>query len=365
MKTQSKLLILVASLLLTAALAACSVPGSPVLDLKGSSWQVIEINGQAVSENIDLTANFSEDGQIAGNAACNQYFSDYTQDGSSLTFGMIGMTKMMCSDAGLMETESAFAQALESVQRFEEKGEIIRLLDADGKVVLVFGQPRPAPVLDQTSWQLTDLNGLALPLGVEITLEFGDGQITGKAACNSFFAGYTQDNYNLTITQVGGTEMYCDGLMDYESATYEALALVKTFELKNDVLRLKDASGVAILVYGAPQSAPNLAGTNWKVISVGEVQVAEGMEVTMLFQDAGIGGNSACNSYFADYTQDGASLTFGNAGSTMMYCEGEGIMAMETTFLSSLEKVRSFRFELGNLVFSDENGQTVIVLAPQ
>jgi heat shock protein HslJ len=349
-------------LALAASLAACSAPGAPVLDLKGTSWQVIEINGEAVPASAEVTANFSPEGQVNGKAACNRYFADYTQNGSALTFGMVGMTKMMCAEEGLMETEAAFAQALATVARFEEAGDQLRLLAASGQVVLVLGQPQPAPALDKTSWQLIALNGESLPVGIEITLQFSDGQASGRAACNSFFAEYTQQGFDLTFGAVGGTEMYCEGLMDEESAVYAALAAVTSFELKDDTLTLRDAAGTALLVYGAPQPAASLAGTLWKVKWVGEREVPAALEMTMQFEDGRIAGKASCNNYFADYTQEGESLQFGMAGATMMYCEGEGIMDLETAFLKNLELVRSFRFELGRLVLLGENGEYLLVL---
>ena len=363
MKIQSKFSLFLLFALLAAAFAACSAPGSPVLDLKGTSWQVVEINGQAVSDKMEVTASFGDAGQVTGKAACNQYFADYTQDGSSLKFGPAGMTEMLCMDEALMQTQSAFGSALAAVERFEEDGKQIRLLDGEGKAVLVLDQPRPAPTLEKTSWQLTELNGQMVPVGVMITLSFAEGRATGKAACNNYFTGYTQDNDSLTFSQVGGTEMYCEGLMDYESATYEALAKVKSFTLKNDVLSLLDENGSAVLIYGAPQEAPNLSGTAWRVKMVGELQVAEGLEVTMKFEDGRISGKASCNGYGAGYTQDGSKLSFGLAESTLMYCDGEGVMDTEQAFLGGLEKVRSFQFEMGNLVLLDENGALVMLLA--
>jgi len=362
MKFQVKLFTMFVILILTPVLAACAASGGSVLDLKGTNWQVIEINGEIISEEMDVTASFGDDGRIAGKAACNQYFADYTQDGANLTFGMVGMTKMMCSDSGLMETEAAFSQALVSVVRLEGDINQVRLLDSSGKTMLVLAQPRPAAALDKTSWQLIELQGQSLPVGVVITIEFADGQASGRAACNSFFAGYTQDNYNLSFSQVGGTEMYCEGLMDYESATYNALSQVAKFTLKNDILTMLDAGGTALLVYSTPQAAPALEGTSWKAIMVGEQQIPEDREVTMVFENGNVGGTSACNSYSASYTQDGGSLKFGMAAVTMMYCDGEGVMDLEQTFLAGLDKVRSFQFEMGNLVLLDENGQYLVVL---
>ncbi|MDR7131439.1 heat shock protein HslJ [Algoriphagus sp. 4150] len=49
-------------------------------------------------------------------------------------------------------------------------------------------------------------------------------------------------------------------------------------------------------------------------------------------------GNNSCNGYSADFTLNGAEISFGEPGpTTMMYC-GEG----ESTFLNTMEKVNRY-----------------------
>ncbi|MGM0688802.1 MAG: META domain-containing protein [Bacillota bacterium] len=103
--------------------------------------------------------------------------------------------------------------------------------------------------MDGTEWHLTEMNGATLPEDVEITIAFSEGQISGQSACNRYFAGYTQEGTKLTFDPAGSSQMYCEGLMDYENEYLQSLADVKSFELSGDNLKLLDQAGNAILVF--------------------------------------------------------------------------------------------------------------------
>jgi len=105
------------------------------------------------------------------------------------------------------------------------------------------------PDLDGTEWGLSEMNGEALPGDVDINITFSEGQVSGQSACNRYFAEYTQDGSKLSIGLAGSTQMYCEGLMDYETDYLQALAEVESFELSGDSLKLLDQAGNAILVF--------------------------------------------------------------------------------------------------------------------
>lgn len=217
--------------------------------------------------------------------------------------------------------------------------------------------------LDGSAWQLITLNGKKLPIYIQISLEFKDGQAGGKAPCNGYGAGYTQKGSTLTFEPAISTLMYCDGVMEYESEYLAAFGAVKSFALENDQLSLLDESGAVVLAFDKPQ-APVLEGSSWQVTQVGDTSVPETMEITLSFRDGEISGRAACNSYFASYSQQAKQLTFGAAGATKMFCNEAGVMEMETAFLNSLAQVRSFEIQMGGLVLLDGEGAAVIYLRP-
>ena len=224
--------------------------------------------------------------------------------------------------------------------------------------------PAAAPDLNGTEWQLYELNGEKLPLYVQITLSFKDGQAGGQGACNGYGAGYVQDGSKLALEPAVSTMMYCEGVMEYEADYLAAFSKVKSFRLENDTLSLLDESGAVVLVFGKPQAAPALDGSTWKAIQVGETLVPEGVEVSLSFAGGEVTGKAACNGYFASYTQEGSQLSITNAGATEMFCMEEGIMELEQAFLGSLPNVRSFQIQMGGLALLDESGAALIYLKP-
>jgi heat shock protein HslJ len=111
------------------------------------------------------------------------------------------------------------------------------------------GSGGEAPDLDGTEWGLFEMNGEAIPEDMEITIAFSEGQINGQSACNRYFAGYTQEGNTLTFDQAGSSNMFCEGLMDFEGEYLLALSEVKSFEVNDDTLSLKNESGEATLVF--------------------------------------------------------------------------------------------------------------------
>ena len=69
--------------------------------------------------------------------------------------------------------------------------------------------------------------------------------------------------------------------------------------------------------------------------------VPEGVLVTLEMLEGQASGTGGCNNYFTTYILDGASVTFGPIGSTLMVCEGAG-GDVETAYLANLALVASW-----------------------
>jgi len=210
------------------------------IELDGTSWTLIRMDGKAVSADAEATLGFAE-GQVSGIAFCNRFFGPYELDGDALSFGMLGSTMMACQD---MEREGEYADNLV-------------LTDADGNAVLVFSPAKQA-ALEGTVWHLTGYNtGSAissLTLDTEVTATLTDGQIEGSAGCNTYFASYALDGSHIEIGPVANTEMYCmepEGVMDQEMDYLATLAAADTYEIARDTLTIFDAEGTRLLTYVA------------------------------------------------------------------------------------------------------------------
>lgn len=117
-----------------------------------------------------------------------------------------------------------------------------------------------------------------------------------------------------------------------------------------------------VLVTGLDARDP-IVGVRWTLASFepdGAPALADA-PATLLIEDGKAGGTTGCNSYFAGVSLglDGA-VSFGPAGSTMMYCEGA--MDQEQGFLETLAAVDSYRLTAdGELVLSGPAGELVFV----
>lgn len=132
MKTYKTLLIL--GLVFVFALAACgNAVDTP--DLEGTSWLLIEINGQPVLPGSDPTLNF-EDESIGGYGSCNTFGGEYQVENGKLTFSNIFSTLMYCEDTS--DQEMAYFGALEEAASYQVEDGNLQILNAAGQVVLTF-----------------------------------------------------------------------------------------------------------------------------------------------------------------------------------------------------------------------------------
>jgi len=85
-----------------------------------------------------LTATFTADGQVGGNAGCNSYSGPYKLDGTSLTVGPLASTMKAC-DQAIMDQETQFLTALQTPTTVETSGAIVTLRAASGATQVVLG----------------------------------------------------------------------------------------------------------------------------------------------------------------------------------------------------------------------------------
>ena len=124
--------------LMAFVLASCS--SGDEVNFDGTEWALTSLNGSSPIEGASFTMVFSE-GQVSGKSGCNSYFSDYTQDGESLSISVLGSTLMACIEpAGLMDQETEFQSVLKDVDSFSVEGNLLRLETPDGLFLLFEAQ---------------------------------------------------------------------------------------------------------------------------------------------------------------------------------------------------------------------------------
>ena len=109
--------------------------GDPAELLQGGAWEVVEIEGKAVSDPARTTIDFAPEGRLAGIAACNRYFGSYALSGEGLRLSPLGATKMAC-EPGAMDEERRFIEAAGRVDAFAIATDGSLRLLAGGRVLM-------------------------------------------------------------------------------------------------------------------------------------------------------------------------------------------------------------------------------------
>jgi heat shock protein HslJ len=207
--------------------------------------------------------------------------------------------------------------------------------------------------------------------GTEITLSFDEeGRIAGSAGVNSYFTSYEVSGNALTFGTIGTTMMAGpEDAMKQESTFLKLLSETTAFSGVGDELKLWDANGTVLLVFTkvVPPAPESLTGTTWILDSYNGgngaiVSVITGTEISLsLNKDNEISGSAGCNTYFGSYETDGAALSFGMIGATLMFCdEPKGTMEQETAYLNLLEIAAYYGITGDQLVVEDAEGTVIL-----
>jgi heat shock protein HslJ len=110
--------------------------------LEGTTWNLTGWNPgtglYSLVLNTEITMELA-DGEVSGSAGCNHYFSSYTLEENTLSFGLVGSTEMYCTDPkGVMEQEKGYLQVLSQVRSYEIFGEDLTMFAADGTRLLKY-----------------------------------------------------------------------------------------------------------------------------------------------------------------------------------------------------------------------------------
>ena len=110
--------------------------------LVGTTWglESLALATDAVSSPVagtDVTLEFLDDGSAAGSGGCNSFHTTYAVDGASIGFDPVASTRMAC-EPEVMSQETAVFGALESAASFDVEGDVLTLLDADGRFLVSF-----------------------------------------------------------------------------------------------------------------------------------------------------------------------------------------------------------------------------------
>jgi len=170
--------------------------------LLGTSWTATDLlyaddnELKPVLENTPATLIFSNDNTASGYAGCNQIFGDVVISSTTLEFGEVTQTMMMCFGA-IDDQERAFNSAVfrESVRykiTSTEDDNVLILGDINTGEVTARFVPLPEPTLVDSEWEL---NGVIMDDGwgsishtftdEPVTLSFDETTFKGYTGCNT------------------------------------------------------------------------------------------------------------------------------------------------------------------------------------
>jgi len=219
-------------------------------------------------------------------------------------------------------------------------------------------------LLDQligTDWNLVEWEGMTILPDAVPTLAIDESGLRGTTGCNSYFGSFVLDGTAVAISEVGMTEMWCEGVMEQEQAFLQVLQTAESLTLNENRLTLHTAEGDLIF---EPPTEATLTGTLWVLggIAQGDAVVNTWIDndITAEFKEGHMAGSAGCNSYSAPYEVEGMNLTLGQAVSTLMACEDEERNQRESEFLTALATVAQYEIQRNTLTLSDAEGQLLM-----
>jgi len=238
----------------------------PQSTLSGVTWYLITMRSGGAAGNVlpgtEITAFFDGTGKVSGSAGCNQYTASYSGALNNLAIGTPATTKMNCaSPPGTMSQESLYLTTLQGATTFRIEGDILTLMDSNGKAILAYsrippGVLTPAP-LTGTTWYLNSFidskgqfwtPGAMYPISLQLT---DDEKLNGNAGCNNYFGSYTLSGSTISIGTLGITAMFCGepGVMDLETTYLAVLPLMNLYTVSGKELTLSDGTGKVTMIY--------------------------------------------------------------------------------------------------------------------
>jgi heat shock protein HslJ len=115
------------------------------LPLLNTQWRLTQLGGEVIGNPAgERAVTFllqPSSTNLVGFSGCNRMFGRYALNGATLKFDGLGGTRMYCEDR--MPLEQRYLAMFSQVARWEIVGNVLRLLDENGKTVATFEATLP------------------------------------------------------------------------------------------------------------------------------------------------------------------------------------------------------------------------------
>lgn len=240
--------ILVAFFALSLAMLGCAgkkhLTEGDFSKIVGQKWQLIELDGQAVSGELNGKMPYleflTEDTRYVATGGCNTLNGAYSLKGKNKILFEPGITTMMACDD--METDRALTAVFANSDRFDLVDHVLTLSKGGGKALARFKAVDSAESLGGT-WELDYIAGSeesfdALFPNGKPTLIFEEGseKVHGRGGCNAFNGSVTIEGKEISFGPVASTKMACPG--NGESLFFQTLSKVNVYSINESELTL-------------------------------------------------------------------------------------------------------------------------------
>lgn len=222
----------------------------------------------------------------------------------------------------------------------------------------------PSP--EGTGWRVLTVVGpdgasMAIPAGVDATVSFADGRVTGRGGCNRLTGEYRLDGPRLSLGPLATTMMHCpDPAGAVEAAVLTALGVTTAWAIGEGDLTLLDADGRTVLELERIEDR-SVVGTPWSATGVnngrgGVASLVSGTSISVVFgADGSVTGSAGCNRFRGTYRLEGERLSIGPLTTTRRACR-QPVMEQEGAFVAALGRATVARAEDDALELRDDGG---------
>jgi heat shock protein HslJ len=223
--------------------------------------------------------------------------------------------------------------------------------------------------------QMVDGELVDIPDRVTVSLLMEDGRAAGSGGCNSYFANYEMDGFDVTFSEVGSTLMAClPAVMDVEQAYFANLVNVVKYQSggiqmafldadDNFILEFDLAPAVSVVGDWVATGINNQKGENAGVVSSDTTSL-----ITAEFSpDGDLTGFDGCNDYFTTYVVEGNSISVAEGiGQTRMACTSDELAEQSQWYYGALLSATTWETDdaSGALQLRDDNGSLQVAYAP-
>jgi heat shock protein HslJ len=243
-------------------------------DLTGTSWRLVEFKGSddtvlRPKDRNKYTVVFGDGGRLSAVVDCNQGHGTWDSDAPGhLTFGALGLTRMMCPEEGA-KLDSNLETQWENVTSYVLKGgrlflslktdggtyEFERLPGSKGVGAAPAGTGAEVP-LTGTDWRLVKLGDEAVKASdsgreAHMVLDAKTNRVSGAGGCNQLVGGWKVDGDRIEFGQMASTMMACAHGMDAEGKFLKALESANRWRVSGQELELMDGAGLVVAVFEA------------------------------------------------------------------------------------------------------------------